>query len=526
MAQLKRKILNIIKFKKISWLILSLSFWSPKIWTIDPVKPDATLKPAATSSYWMRIYNTASTYTATAIAAIYSTKERLLSAPAPNKPPTRLTEPESAPPVTALLARSDCQAQPSAAPHKSTTATALQLLPMRLAATTSPSPPIPSPTTDTLTTNLSPCPDIPILMAKTIPSQPGKNVAKPLIRPTPMHQSTSCRALTPNRSIHDIIMQANPKSLEQFLADIKQNTLLGRLTAIRLEAFLQQRDSLKNTPLHTAVLMANPELVAIIQHETQALGIDLRDCKNINKYTPSDFLSDAHRTYAENETDIYLPRNDPVTQKPATITRYYGTTYAAYVHAGQINPDRYDQLRHALYPESLESQISDSDLTETHMPKFSADYFKDTPKENLVASPAGEDHNFFIQADSPITDRAAQPELFQKTVHEPIMAVDTQAPKRAAAKIKMRKLSLNTKIINFKKTLAAAAIKNKLKKSLEAHRNFVLSQQELKAIVLEQKLTKIPKLLDRIAVAPKTTRNPHIITDYPSRVFCLLPIKD
>ena len=473
MAKLECKILNIIKFKKISWLILALSFWLPQLWAVDRTEPaeKSSTQPEtlAAPSYWTRMSNIA-------IAA----KERLFGAPITTDNPPAPT-PKQPVPAAAPARLTIPPAELAPAPKQSRTVTISSIIPISpsLLSPSLLSPSLLSPSLpisdDASTTNISPRPSAP---TPTLGAFTSSAIDSSLIRPTPEKNSfASYDAPISHKSIHDIIQDAKPNLLEEFLAKIRQNTPSGRLTKIRLNNILQQRDDLENTPLHTAILMASPELVTIIQRETRALGIDLRNCKNVNKYTPADFLSDAHRTYTETERDIYLPRIDPVTQKSTTITRYWSTTYSNYVHAGKISSETYDQLRQELYPEFLKSQTLD-----------------------LLA-----DDTNCAQESSRTT------------------ATGIKAKKSAIAKEKFLEFKLDPKIIKLKATIAMASIKNILEKGLEqqrrAHEIFFQNQKcftlerslesklqairlikaQREAAELEQKLTKIPKLLDRIA---------------------------
>lgn len=443
MAKLECKILNIIKFKKISWLILALSFWLPQLWAADRTEPADKSSSAAPSSWRLT----------SVIAAV---KERLFGAPiTTDKPPAPTPK------------------QPVPAPLQLTTIVTSPFIPILSQLLTSP---------PHLEPNIVPISPISFHKIFAAESDTIKRIEAKKTTGMRARRATSAprsfgtyrmpkpgsafKFIQQEQSIHDILMQhANSEILEEFFAHIKQTTR-SELLSTRLTAALLQRDDLENTPLHTAILMASPELVTIIQRETRALGIDLRNCKNVNKYTPADFLSDAHRTYTEPEIDIY----DPVTQKPTTITRYWSTTYSNYVHAGKISSEKYDQLRQALYTHS-------KDLAEPILP---------------------------VSATNPIiTPNMPQPNLIQKPTRENTIAASAKAvtknqtqARSAVIITKLLKKNLVKAHENFTKNQQYLTPERSLESRLQAVR-FIKAQRE--AAELKQKLTKIPKLLDRIA---------------------------
>lgn len=302
MAQPKYIFFNIIKFIKITGLIIINSFWSLQLCSLEHEQSQAA---SPTSEHVIitipdTIPNTAST-TDTAFstpknsllkritsapldlaqAAVNAARNYLTRTPPPISTPKRLS-PVIAASAPALTVTSHASAFRSTAAvvgrdtHQAT----------HLAASIAPLVAV-TPATLNLTPHAH---STHFDSANTFAITPTKTL-KIVANVSPKEPSLQL-------SLHEIIKQAhekaNPAWLTKFIQQLKSSATSCALTHKLLEL---DRANFNNTPLHTAVLTRNPSLVAILSQECLASNIDLT--KQINSYgcTPMQLLSKTKTPY-------------------------------------------------------------------------------------------------------------------------------------------------------------------------------------------------------------------------------------
>ena len=423
MAQLEHKIFKIIKSKSAIFWLTILTSWTNKAWSFETPKPPRPTDPTASSSHVrISILNATTAAAPTSLHRSVSNPELVTHSTGPiiTAAPTTPSVAVTANP--GLLRRI---ASTSGSLVYTVASTAVSWVyrgpkaPTTVNQTVKPTTPelsistiadLPSASTlrsestlssDTITTCHSPplLTDSPIIFNSTphhklrlnldlqitacvaqktvgvLPEQLATKSPDITVRPASTTIARTARAGSAftavsikTSAIHDVIIAAardnQPTLLAQFLTRLKS------LAPDQQNAILQAREpNLKNTPLHTAILMANPAVVTILNNELRSLGIDQTHCRNNYKHTPADLITDKHRTYTT---------ADPVDPQRLDFNH---TCYANYIHANEITPDQRTALSHALYPATVSprSTIRSTEYQSPTDPEFEPPPLADMP---------------------------------------------------------------------------------------------------------------------------------------------------